>query len=319
MRPHRLALPLSGASLLALFALASAAGAQAAPQRTPEEEYGRLQGIQAKVSAPTLEKGEGVTAQDVVFRSATLDREMRCRVLLPASYGRSHRYYPVLYLLHGYMNPFYEWDKQTSLARVLEREGYELVVVLPQMDNSFYLNAESGPQDAYQTYFFRDLLPSVEARFRVRSEPPARAVAGVSMGGYGAFLYAFKAPRSFAFAASLSGSVDFVRQAEGYAKALAPYPLEALLGQPGSETRKQNDLFELVQSVDPATLPPLWITVGGQDFLLEENLAFLKVLHERSIAVDFHTAPGEHEWVYWDAELPALLRAVGRALGVEAR
>ncbi|MBI3449366.1 MAG: hypothetical protein HY049_10680 [Acidobacteria bacterium] len=167
-----------------VFAVAAMSGSGVraqGPPETPEQFYQRLAGQQRLPSAPVRSEGSGVTAQDVVFQSRTLDREMRYRVLLPASYGSSHRYYPVLYLLHGYMNTYYDWDKQTNLARYLEK--YDLVVVLPQFDNSFYLNSAGEPKDRYITYFFRDLTPDVESRFRARTESQARAVGGVSMGG----------------------------------------------------------------------------------------------------------------------------------------
>ncbi len=317
--------PLGAAAKLAPPALAAtpapipAPTPSATPEATPDpaaaaREHQRLVAIQQREPAPTLATGSGVTALDVRFASAALGREMRYRVLLPRGYATSHRYYPVLYLLHGYMNPFYEWDKQTSLARLLDERRYGLIVVLPQLDNSFCLNAAEEPKDRYMTCFFRDLIPEVESRYRARSEPPARAIGGVSMGGYGAMLYGLRFPQAFSFVASFSGAVNFIAESDDFARNMAPFPLGRIVGKPDSATRLENDRFRLVESVEPTTLPPLWITVGSRDFLFPENVDFLRALQKRGIAVDFHHAPGDHEWVYWDAELPRMLDALAHAL-----
>src|SRR5688572_33129456 len=114
--------------------------------QTTDEEARRKQWLdrvlkaQAAPPAPAVRDGGGVTAEDVEMTSAALGgRTMHYRVLLPRGYGRSHRHYPVLYLLHGFLNPYYEWDRQTELARHLA--PYDLVVVLVQGDNAFYLDS----------------------------------------------------------------------------------------------------------------------------------------------------------------------------------
>ncbi|HZE88026.1 MAG TPA: alpha/beta hydrolase family protein [Verrucomicrobiae bacterium] len=284
---------------------------------TPEQFYQRLSEQQQLPSAPVRSEGSGVTAQDVVFQSRTLDREMRYRVLLPASYGSAHRYYPVLYLLHGYMNTYYDWDKQTNLARDLEK--YDLIVVMPEFDNSFYLNSAGEPKDRYITYFFRDLTPDVERRFRARTETPARAIAGVSMGGYGAMLWALRYPQAFSFAADFSGSINFARDAQ-MAEILKPFDTVKLLGPDDSGTRKYGDIMALVPTLDASSLPYVWITCGADDPLLKQNLDFAEGLRGRHIAFELHSAPGGHAWVYWDGQLPSMLVALARTMRLpEAR
>lgn len=292
------------------------------PAETPQQRYDRLLAMQRREPPPPLGQGSGVTgvtAQDVLFQSAALDRKMRYRVLLPAGYSSSHRYYPILYLLHGYMNPYYEWDKQTSLARHLEAGHHDLIVVLPQFDNSFYIDSVK-PGDAYETYFWDDLLPHVEAHFRVRTEPPARAIAGVSMGGYGALLYALRKPWKFAFAGSFGGPVDIMKSGADYSRVFLPWVLEDVIGQPGSETRTKNDVPDLVRNADPkGPMPYLWLSCGNGDGWLSFNFRFAELLTEKKIPYELHTGPGDHEWKYWDAELPAMLQAIDRKMAVGAR
>ena len=310
---------LLGSTLTVLILALGALTVQPAPPpaETPQQSYDRQLAMQRRDPAPPLGAGAGVTAQDVVFQSAALDRKMRYRILLPPSYSSSHRHYPTLYLLHGYMNPYYEWDKQTALARYLEEGHHELVVVLPQFDNSFYINSPK-PGNDYEKYFFEDLLPQVEGHFRVRTEPPARAVVGVSMGGYGAMLYGLRRPWKFALAGSFSGPVDFMKIGTEDAKIFLPFVLEDVIGQPGSKTRKDNDVFDLARAADPKALPHLWLFSPNDDFTLSFNLRFAELLVERKIPFELHTAPGGHEWRYWDAQLPGLLRKVDEVLAIPA-
>ena len=316
-------------SLALSLALAIGASVDVLPARSAEapvekpdprqREYERLLGLAQRPPAPALETAgpAGVTARDMTFESKTLGRKMRYRALLPASYGRSHRHYPVLYMLHGYMNASHEWDQQSQLARLLDRDRLDLIVVLPQFDNSFYLNANSDPKAMYMRYFFRDLLPEVETRFRARSEPPARAIAGVSMGGYGAMLYGLRYPQAFSFVASFSGCLGMMQKPEDLAQALQPFDLMRIVGPADSTTREANDPIRLIGAVDVKALPPIWITCGTQDYLFEQNLDFVKVAAEREAPMTFVTGPGQHEWVFWDAQLPSMFAALRTAMGVE--
>jgi len=303
-------------AIVVMALLACSGSPPAAAQMSPEDYQHRL-AIQRQEPAPPLTSGPGVTAQDVRITSKILGREMRYRALLPAGYASSERYYPVLYLLHGTFNPYYEWEKQSSLAALLARDALPLIVVLPQFDNSYYLNAAETPGDRYMSYFFGELLPDVESRFRARSEPPARAIAGVSMGGYGAMLYALRFPQAFSFAASFSGAMGLMEKSEEYAKVLSPFPLEKVIGPAGSATRGANDLYALAKQADPAALPPLWLTAGDQDFVLEENLELFRLLQQRGANVELHALPGEHQWAFWDAQLPEMLTALRRALRLD--
>ncbi|MFN7940737.1 MAG: RHS repeat-associated core domain-containing protein [Thermoanaerobaculia bacterium] len=160
----------------------------------------------------------------------------------------------------------------------------------PQFDNSCYLNRAADPKDRYLSYFFRDLLPEVQSRDRARTEPPARAVAGVSMGGYGTRLLALRRPQAISFAAEFSGCLDLMHDPD-LVEAMKPFELDKLLGPPEGETRQANDVMALVETVDPAALPYLWLTAGENDFLFDQTLAFAQALRKRILPIEFHTAP----------------------------
>ncbi|HYC90552.1 MAG TPA: alpha/beta hydrolase-fold protein [Thermoanaerobaculia bacterium] len=278
----------------------------------PEEErrkqwLERVMKAQTAAPAPPVRDGSGVTAEDVEMQSSTLGRVMHYRVLLPAGYTQSHRHYPVLYMLHGFLNPYYEWDRQTELARHMA--PYDVIVVLVQGDNAFYLDsAVPGSRDQYQTYFNRELMPHVAARYRIITETHGRAIAGVSMGGYGAMLSILKRPGAWVFAATFAGAVNFAQDTE-LQKNLAPVFDVRALGN-----RDTVDVMKLLAAADVALLPYVYIVCGADDHLLPENLAFQKALQEKKVRHELHIVPGGHEWIVWDEQLPQMFARMAQLI-----
>ena len=111
---------------------------------------------------------------------------------------------PVLYLLHGMSDDDTIWLRRTSIERYAAELG--IAVVMPAVQRSFYNDEAFGR--AYWT-FVADELPALVGRaFTVSHEPADTFVAGLSMGGFGAFKLALLRPHQFAAAASLSGALD---------------------------------------------------------------------------------------------------------------
>jgi S-formylglutathione hydrolase FrmB len=133
------------------------------------------------------------------------------RVLLPAGYGASpRRRYPVLYLLHGALNDQAAWTQQGDAEQLTA--PYGVIVVMPDSGTSggyvdWYNNGHGGPP-RWETYHINQLLPFIDRRFRTVARRTGRAIAGLSMGGFGAMSYAARHPDLFAAAASFSGAVD---------------------------------------------------------------------------------------------------------------
>ncbi len=314
----------AAAMSLSVATLRAQVQAPAASEQTAEESarIHRLLDAQTYAPAPALASPSaggawGETARDGVFHSEQLQRDMRYRVLLPPSYEREHRYYPVLYMLHGFLNPYYEWDRQTTLA--VEAAKYDLVVVLVQGDNSFYLNSASAPKDRYMSYFFRDLLPEIRGHYRVMSETYGQAIAGVSMGGYGALLYGLRFPGAFAFVGSFAGVPNLMSDDE-LQKNLEPFGATAAFGPRGGETRTENDPMALLRKVEKGTpLPYFFLQVGNDDEFLPQNLTFAAELREHGVAHELHLAPGAHEWDVWNRALPAFFQALARAMPIASK
>jgi S-formylglutathione hydrolase FrmB len=137
------------------------------------------------------------------------------RILLPAGYAQHPaERYPVLYLLHGCCN----YDATGAASWTVHGDAENatadlpLIVVMPDAGEggmySDWYNAGAGGPPEWETYHVGELIPWVDAHFRTVASRAARAVAGLSMGGFGAMSYAARHPDLFAFAASFSGIVD---------------------------------------------------------------------------------------------------------------
>jgi S-formylglutathione hydrolase FrmB len=252
------------------------------------------------------------TIRDATFQSASLGRTMKYRIILPAGYGRSMRRYPVLYLLHGLTGSYLDWDTKTHLAKFAA--PLQLIIVMPDAGDSWYTNSSANPQDRFEDYIFRDLVPEIDTTYRTIAARHARAIGGLSMGGYGAMKFALKYPNLFVFAGSFSGVQTVVHDPELMLPFGEKYVQQLLeiYGPPSGPARTANDIFDLVDKANPAALPYFWITCGTADGFLESNREFVALLQQRKIAYTYEEAPGGHGWAFWDEELPAMFRELSR-------
>jgi putative tributyrin esterase len=139
----------------------------------------------------------GVRLQDVMFHSAALNRDMQYRVVLPDTIA-PHEKLRVVYLLHGRGGGFRDWTNYSDVAKFAEQP---LILVMPEGDDSYWVNSATKQEDRYEDYVAKDLIADVEGRFSVSAGRQNRAIAGVSMGGFGAVKLALSHPDLFAFAA----------------------------------------------------------------------------------------------------------------------
>jgi putative tributyrin esterase len=198
---------------------------------------------------------------------------------------------PVLYLLHGLSDDHTAWLRYTSIERYATAAG--LAVVMPAVARSFYTDEAHG--HAYWTYVADELPEIVSSFFKVSTRPERTYVAGLSMGGYGAVRLALARPRRYAGAASLSGALDIVRRA-GEPERREEMHGRIFGGPPGPD----HDLFALLDRARPGDVPPLHITCGAQDRLLEDSQEFVRRAEAKGLDVTSDFPPGDHEWGLWD-------------------
>ncbi|MGI8458029.1 MAG: alpha/beta hydrolase [Propionibacteriaceae bacterium] len=208
---------------------------------------------------------------------------------------------PVLYLLHGLSDDDTTWLRRTSIERYVAPLG--LAVVMPQVHRSFYADQAYG--GAYWTFLTEELPALVGDFFRVSTEPADTFVAGLSMGGYGAFRWALTYPERFGAAACLSGAVHLTGLRSGRERPEDPRMFERAFGSAGIPA--EADLFDLLETVDRSALPPLYLGCGTEDALVADNEAFAAAAGRRGIPLSTSFVPGEHEWGLWDAEIQRVL------------
>jgi putative tributyrin esterase len=256
----------------------------------------------------------GDTVESNSLFSTALAREMPYEVVLPAGYSGSQERYPVLYLLHGWQGDETNWVSLTHLVE--DASAYKLIVVTPRAGNSWYVNSATRAQDRYADYVFQDLIAEVDAHYRTIASPHARAVAGISMGGYGAMLFSLRHPGAFAFAASISGAFAGPSGIENVMPQLKPSTDEAF-GAAGSATRRQNDVDRLIGAVDHAQQPYFFLECGASDPLLPSDRRVVEELSSHGFAYEYHELPGAHTWPFWDGALPAMLEVLSKQMHVE--
>jgi S-formylglutathione hydrolase FrmB len=243
--------------------------------------------------------------KEAEFQSKSLGRPMKYRVLLPASYAQGDKKYPVLYLLHGLYGDYTNWTKLTKLQTYAD--GLELVIAMPDGNDSWYTNWATDPQQKYEDYIVHDFLSEIETQYRVTGTRDTRFIAGLSMGGYGAIKFALKNPQLFSLVGSFSGALNAPNELNQERPEFAAQ-LNKVYGSDTSKTRAENDIYQLVKSANPAAVPYFFLSCGTADYFLQPNRQFVLALPSLKIAYEYHELPGKHDWAFWDHSINVFLR-----------
>ena len=233
------------------------------------------------------------------FFSEVLGLQCTMDVLLPQKPSRPAL--PVLWLLHGLSDDHSIWQRRTSIERYAD--ALDLAVIMPNVHRSFYTDMRHGlPYER----FIADELPVIARHlFHLSARREETFVAGLSMGGYGAFKLALKYPGRYAAAASLSGALDM---ASRWDRGERIGEMELVYG--GSPAGTPNDLMFLARQLaaDPAQpRPRLFQCCGTEDFLLDDNRAFRDQALGLGLDLVYREAPGNHTWAFWDTHIQQVL------------
>ena len=160
----------------------------------------------------TLKRGEfqfgPLEVRTEKLESKLMGREMPFRVILPAGYAdaaNSTKRYPVIYLLHGLTGNFANWTERTDITEAAR--WTDAIIVTPEGENGWYTDSVTKPEDRHESYIVKELIPDIDKRYRTKAERKSRAIAGLSMGGYGALKFGLKYPEMFSLAGSFSGAL----------------------------------------------------------------------------------------------------------------
>lgn len=238
------------------------------------------------------------------FFSETLGMQSQADVLLPDKPPAGKRL-AVLYLLHGLSDDHTIWQRRTSIERYAG--GLPLAIVMPNGHRSFYTDMVHGGR--YFTYLADELPTLMRGFFPLSDRREETFIAGLSMGGYGAFKLALNRPAQYAAAASLSGALDVARRVS----TAFPDLLEMVFGGAESITQEPHDLLKTVDRMGSApdlrrACPKLFQACGTEDYLYTDNIRFRDRALMARLPLSYAEGPGTHEWGYWDARIQEVLQ-----------
>ena len=237
--------------------------------------------------------------------SKILAQDREYAVYLPKSYtSSSDKSYPVLYLLHGGGGNHTDWEKQGHLTAAANQiiagnEACEMIIVCPEAGKTF-MNYFNNPEWRYEDYFFQELIPFIEANYRVKADKKNRAIAGLSMGGGGTIVYASHHPELFCAAYAMSGYL--------YRQNLPWVNQDDPVREKMQKLVEDNNCVKFVGNANPEKLEAMktvdwFIDCGDDDFTLKANLEFVLALNEKGIANQVRIRDGSHNWEYWNSAL----------------
>lgn len=241
------------------------------------------------------------------YFSNALRRNIEINVLLPIDnfdYGMgeyvSNRKFKTLYLLHGIYGCNMDWITHSNLMSYLAK--YNLAVVLPSGENSFYV--DNTRTNVMYSKFIGEELPMITRRaFPLSDKKEDTFIAGLSMGGFGALINGVKYNETFsvvgAFSSAIPNELDSGDLFPNYDfgidyKDLAHYE------------RDQFDLLNLIQR-NRDNLPEFYLTCGTEDFIYDKTETFVASLDAMKVPYEYHEWSGEHSWEFWDQSIKMFL------------
>jgi S-formylglutathione hydrolase FrmB len=289
------------------------------------------------------------------FFSPAVGRTMKFDIVLPPDYQDSDDRYPVLYLLHGYMQNYTIWGRNLGAAFYARNLG-DLILVLPDGGNTWFVNyaaSDDGRSHNWEDYLIEDLIQHIDSSYRTVASREGRAIAGLSMGGYAAFTLALRHPDLFVSMGSTSGALSHARTATDALRqgidlrprartpqmqsqiAQADEFIAAIIDIPGFSTQLERtpsglqfetpeqaaayDPFEIIYNVPKSQLPHIYLDAGTEDSLISEAREFVQILMLNNVPFDFMQERGRHNAEFWRRSVGHMMtiqhEVMQRALG----
>lgn len=284
----------------------------------------------------------------VEFYSPAVDRTMKYNIVLPPDYATSDERYPVLYLLHGAGQNYTSWSRMG--VPFYAAEIGDLIVVMPDGGNSWYVNwaeSEAGQKNNWEDHVIQDVVGHVDANYRTIDRREGRAMAGLSMGGFGALALGLKNSRMFISLGSTSGALGYAREAAARLKiGMAQGPprgrsteVNPVIAIPGFSSQDERtprgrdfvaveqaeayDPFLLVHTIPRHRMPHIYLDSGTEDDLIQGARELAFILMEKDFPFDLMQMSGEHNTAYWAQSIGHLMNiqyeVMRRALGERPR
>ena len=249
--------------------------------------------------------------------SKVLNSTVLFNVYLPFGYdANAGTQYPVLYLLHGFTDTYEAWVKKGQVDIIADEllatgEIVPMIIIMPNAGGPDTRHTWNGYFDmdgwAYETFFYTELIPTVEARYHIYGDRQHRAVSGLSMGGGGSTVYAQRHPDMFSSCYAMSAW-----QTSG-SSPLNPDDKATYV----TNAVHDHSSIEFVRRADEPTKADLrtvrwFLDVGDDDFLLDQNLELYGEMRRQRIPCELRVRNGGHTWEYWHTALRTSLPFASR-------
>lgn len=277
------------------------------------------------VSNMLYSQPQGKIIEQNTVASKILKRDVKYSVYLPPGYDYDERSYPVVYLLHGYTDDNIAWFQFGEVDRYADKAIADgtippMIIIMPNADSSWYINSYDGKEN-YEDFFIKEFIPTIEKKYRIRSEKQFRGIAGLSMGGYGTLIYALKYPEFFSSAAPLSAGIFSDEEIQmlpdrEWNTMLGPLYGKDLKGKDRlNKTWYDNSILNLVNKKSGAELNKVryWIDCGDDDFLFNGNALLHIALRKKLVRHEYRVRDGNHNWEYWRTGITDALAFIGKS------
>jgi S-formylglutathione hydrolase FrmB len=262
---------------------------------------------------PAFVSAKGSAERIYVASAALGGRSQPVDVYLQPGYSAStRRRYPVFYLLHGFPGrpgAFLQTVRMGVVEDVLvaRHRIRPVILVMPFGSTGSFTDKEwvdgVRPHEGWATFVSRDLARAVDARFRTIPSGAARAIGGLSEGGYGAIDIALHHPREFRVVESWSG----YEQAD---------PIRSIFGHDRARLAANSPLLQVGHAASAlhAAGTRFWFYSGSDDRLLGQNRRFAAELRRLGLPYRFFVRRGGHNWALWRGNAAVALLAAARHL-----
>ena len=266
--------------------------------------------------------------------SKILGEDVSFNVYLPAGYDAGgKKSYPVVYLLHGLTDTYAAWATLGHMKDVVDEliasgEASRMIIIMPNAGNPDCLNVWNGyfdvPGHPYESFFFKEFMPTVEKRYHIKQDRQHRAIMGLSMGGGGSTVYCQRHPDVFSSCYAMSPWLE-------NARVIVTDPSDPyyIAGREPSDKLSivcqsvlDNSAIKFVENADEASLERLrsvkwFIDCGDDDYLLDVSLKFYQTMRDRGVKAELRVRDGWHGWEYWHQALRLALPFASRNFGPE--
>ena len=257
---------------------------------------------------------ESKVFDNLTLESKILNQERTYAIYLPNDYDSSERSYPVLYLLHGLGDDQTAWIKLGDVQRITDESidsgiSSSMIIVMPDAGTGIvgYIN-QPNRDWFYEDFFFEELIPHVESKFRIKKGKKYRAISGLSMGGGGTLVYALHRPDLFSSAAPLSPAIG-PTDLDDFHKWISRYNFYF---NDKIETQKllnANHPLILIAEKSKQDLNSVawYLDCGDDDYLYEDSSLLHLAMKKKGVKHEYRVRDGAHTWKYWKESLPNVL------------